>query len=288
MADDKTAKRPRKGRSSSSGGRRRRPLVAVGAVVLCGGLGYGLFELRGWARTSDRFAVEHVDVQGALRATPDELVRLAGVARGDNLFVVETDAVRLRVEAHPWVASATVDEDWPRGLRVAVTEHAPVALVALGHLYYADASAEIVKRYAPGEREALPVITGLSREAVEAGERTSQRMLREAIDFVSAWGARSERPLAEVHVDAVRGISFTRRNDPARVEVGHAPWAKRLDRLVQAEQALAAHGVKAERIEMAGARRPHRVVVRRATGAASAAKSGSEAAAPRPLAVTGE
>ena len=286
MAKDTTAKRTRKGRGDQ-GRRGRRALATLGGVVVAGGLGVGLYELRAWARSSDRFRVEHVDVQGVLRAEPEAVVRLAGVGREDNLFVVDTEAVRALVEAHPWVARAEVDKDWPRALRVVVQEHEPVALVALGHLYYAEASGEIVKRYAPGERADLPVVTGLSRDAVEAADPEARRMLLEAIAFVAAWGALSEAPLAEVHVDEVRGIAFTRRGRGARVEIGHAPWAPRLSRLARTEEALAARGVQAEEIEMGGARQPNRVVVRRAGATAMAGEAGPKAPK-RALAASGE
>lgn len=215
--------------------------------------------------TSDTFAVERIEVRGQRRATEESIVRLSGVTTGQNVFELDTDEVARTIEAHPWVASATVQRQLPREVVVEVVEHEPVVLVALDHFYYANAAGEIVKRYAPGEREALPVVTGLTREGIETDDGESRALLLLALRFIAdvdeTLGAAAPT-IAEVHVDAAAGLSFTQKKDGTRIEIGRPPWMDRIARIDRVKDALADRGARASQIMLGGPRRPDRAVAR--------------------------
>lgn len=272
LSDHAKVRGVRKGRANQKKGARRQAALqrartvgsVLAAVLGVGGLGYGAVKLSRWAETSPRFAIEQIEVTGFERAREATLRRLLAVEPGDNLVAVDADAMKEALEAHPWVAEARVDKRYPRGLRVEVVEHRPVALVALEHLYYADATGEIVKRYAPGEAARLPVITGLSRADVERADPVAQAQLFEALTFLEVFAAHQgedAQAVAEVNVDPVMGLSFVLEEDEARVELGHAPFEAKLDRWVTAKQTLAARGVSVSRISLSG-KRAERVVAR--------------------------
>ena len=237
--------------------------VAVGSLVGGAAIAYGAHSAYLHATTAETFAIELVSFVGADRASVDELEALADVAAGDNLLQLDSDTVQARVERHPWVRNADVRKKWPRGVQIDVGEHDPVALVALGHLYYADSAGRIVKRLAPSEQAALPVVTGLSREAVEqgAGRATLVQALT-FLDDVAAELGESAPAIEEIHWDEVMGLSFTPVGAATRVHVGQPPWRSRIGRWSRVVEILDRRNVVAKEIATQHVRHPNRVVAR--------------------------
>lgn len=277
--------RKRRPTRSSIGRAGRRIFGSLGrfaaGVALLGALGGAAIYLHRFATTSPRLAIETVEVEGAERATRESLVRLSGVELGQNTFAVDLAEVAKNVEAHPWVKRAEVSRRLPRGLNIKVEEHRPVMLVALGHLYYANAEGQIVKRYAPGEREALPVLTGIDKDEIESDDGEARARLLSAVGFLEALkrelGADAPE-LAELHSDPNLGLSFLAKGEEARVVMGEAPWGPRLLRYLEVKKALSERGVRASEIVLSGERRPDRAVARLVGGdGAAAAKAETNA-----------
>lgn len=251
----------------------------VGIVVAIGGIGYGGYALHRFAKTSPRFAIEDVVVKGHVRATAESIAKLSGARPGDNIFDVDVERMTRTVEAHPWVASAKVTRGYPHTVEIEVVEHEPKVLVALGHLYYADRDGNVVKRYAPGEEESLPVVTGLSREQIETDDGQARAQLRSAIDFLAALNRRygEEAPeVSEVHLDPALGLSFVESGEKLTVVVGHPPYDEAIDRLARVKQALAEKNVDATRIVLGFERRRDRAVARLAKRATASRQDGED------------
>lgn len=101
---------------------RARGGIAAGSLVA---LGLGVF---GFLR-SPYFAAEHVSVEGAVRLTAGRVLRIGGVEPGQNVVTLDTDAAERRLEADPWIASASVTTDLPDTIIVRITERVAVAAV---------------------------------------------------------------------------------------------------------------------------------------------------------------
>jgi hypothetical protein len=226
---------------------------------------YGSYALYRFATASARFAIQDVVVTGHTRASADSIAKLSGATLGTNIFDVDLLRMKRAVEAHPWVKSARVERNFPSSVEIEVVEHEPRVLVALGHLYYADAEGDVVKRYTPGERETLPVVTGLTRDQIETDDGEARASLRSAIEFLDEvtahFGERAPQ-IAEVHLDPALGLSFVEANDDLMVVVGHPPYGAALDRLSRVKTALRDKNVKATRIMLGGPRRKDRAVAR--------------------------
>jgi len=95
--------------------------------------------------------VDHINVTGARQETTAQVVRAAGVHRGDALLFADTGKIAHRIEALPWVAHASVHRHLPDTLDINVTEYVPavyarvapdrVALVATNGRVIATAAA---------------------------------------------------------------------------------------------------------------------------------------------------
>jgi cell division protein FtsQ len=113
----------------------------------------------GWALLGDRvFVVRSITVTGTHLVSPAQVTAAADVPLGTPLMRVDPGAVTRRVEAIRQVASATVSEDWPDHLTIAVTERVPVLAVRMagGGYDLIDFSGVIV-RLATTRPRGLPV-----------------------------------------------------------------------------------------------------------------------------------
>ena len=122
-----------------------------------------------WALLGDRvLVVRSVTVTGTHLLAPGQVVAAADVPLGTPLLSVDAGAVARRVEAIRLVASATVTEDWPDHLVIAVTERAPAMAVRMagGGYDLVDPSGVIV-RWAKARPAGLPVfVTSLPGSAL--------------------------------------------------------------------------------------------------------------------------
>ena len=137
-----------------------------------------------WALLGNRvFVVRSITVTGARLVSPAQVLASAGVPLGTPLTRVDPGAVTRRVEAIRQVASATVSEDWPDHLTIAVTERVPVLAVRMASNRYdlIDPSGVIVV-YAKAKPRALPLLaTTLSGAALsgDPGVAAAAAVLRE-------------------------------------------------------------------------------------------------------------
>ena len=145
------------------------------------------FQLDAWAASSPRLALRNVQVSGLRRSTEHELLRLAGVAPGMNLWSLDPSTVAQTMGGHPWVRSVEVTRGLPDTLQIKVEERTPVALAALGELYVVDADGAPFKRVSAAEALDLPLLTGLTRESAEGDPAGTAVRLREALAVADAY-----------------------------------------------------------------------------------------------------
>lgn len=203
--------------------------VLGGAVVTA--LGIGAHHV---AQDAD-FRVYQVEIVGAQRAPVAHLRHLADVPVGAHLALADLDQVRRGVERHPWVARANVSRVFPSTVRVEVTEHQPVMLLALDQLWYVDDAGRPIKVASSADLD-FPVLTGMSPELERARPELAAAVVMGAIRL---WQACDGQPVAptdvsEIHHDPHAGYELVLRSG-SRILVGHedpGPALARLRRLV--------------------------------------------------------
>jgi cell division protein FtsQ len=143
---------------------RRWPVVAVLGVLVVVGLA-----LAGdWALHTSYFSVRHVRVSGEVHESAAAVEAASGLGSHPAMIDVDPGAVARRVQAFPWVKSATVLQHWPSTVTIAITERAAVAVARGYHgqlvlvdnvgavLAPAGASANLPIVIATGERAGQP------------------------------------------------------------------------------------------------------------------------------------
>jgi cell division protein FtsQ len=118
--------RIRQRRAAVSRRRGRRRLGVVLVLVALGGAAVG-----GWCLLHSRWlSARVVTVVGSVHTPTAEIEAVAGLGAHPPMVDVDPGAVAGRLEQLPWVRRATVERQWPDGVRVTVVEETPVAVVA--------------------------------------------------------------------------------------------------------------------------------------------------------------
>ncbi|MFS8036054.1 cell division protein FtsQ/DivIB [Xanthobacter sp. AM11] len=74
------------------------------------------------------FKVKEVNISGHDHVTPAEILDVAGIKASTSILFVNADETRVRLEALPWIQSASVRKFYPDRIDIAVTERQAFAL----------------------------------------------------------------------------------------------------------------------------------------------------------------
>jgi cell division protein FtsQ len=218
-----------------------------------------------YARTSPEFAIDTLTITGNARVPNDELEEAMGLAIGDNVFARSPEEAGAALEAHPWVASATVRRRLPRTVEVEVRERVPALMLVLEEPFLVDQEANVFKPFEEGDPVDLPVITGADPERFgrERGYRTE--LLTASIALVHEWQAASlsrREPIAEIHVEPDEGLTLFVGDEGTEIRLGRGPYRSKLARLRRVLDELTRRQSRALYVYLDNVRRPDRVTVR--------------------------
>jgi cell division protein FtsQ len=234
-----------------------RLLLAVAALLALGVAGV---RFDSWARTSPRFALRSVQLVGATRTSEAELLALAGVQKGCNLWLLDASDVARAMAGHPWVSAVDVRRALPDTLQIRVEEHVPAALAVMGDLYVVDADGIPFKKVSGSDALDLPLITGVTREdAARDPEETASRF-RAALGLIATWQRTIERPgLSEVRLEegGLRAVD----TDGQVVALASGAPDDALARLLRVKAELRQRGLTAATIHLENRVRPTWVAV---------------------------
>jgi cell division protein FtsQ len=202
--------------------------VTTTQAVLGAGLVLGLSVTLAWGArhyvlTSPRFAVTDVTVQGTRVRSIEGVAAAAGVERGMNVFSLDLDRARAKVLTDAWIATASLSRRLPGTVVIQVTEREAAAIVALPETYLASRDGRIFKRFEVGDRDDLPIVTGLTGDGVAQDREGAERAVLRAIDLATEYqrtslGARA--PLEEVHVSNGNELTLVVGKDTVSLALG--------------------------------------------------------------------
>lgn len=139
-----------------AGRRRLRTLSAGLAVVMTVGLLVA-------ATRSPLLDVDIVHVEGASQTRPADLLAVTGLDRHRLLIDISPRAIAERAQRLPWVASADVEKEWPRSVRLTIVERQPVAVLdgGEGQWVLVDGDRRVLATTAERPPD-LPVVVGIA------------------------------------------------------------------------------------------------------------------------------
>ena len=175
------------------------------------------------AASASMFEVKTIDVSGTARTSPEEIQSLTrralsrtGVWRAD-LTALSNELSRL-----PGVRRAVVTRVLPDGLRVRITERAPIAVVrtAAGHFVWVDDEGVALGEMKPDDQMPPFFIRGWDEDGSEDARKENAARVQKYLELSHAWGSEnlSER-VSEVTLIDLRDIRAQLAGNDSQIEV---------------------------------------------------------------------
>jgi len=219
----------------------RRRLATLGILVIFAG---AVWILYGWREQivsasvaaqrfiieNPYFAVREIQVRGGDKVRGNEIISMAGLRHGMNLWNIEPEKIEEKVSRHPWVRKVLVRREFPRRVVIEVEERRPKAIVAVGKLYYVDADGVLFKEVAQGENVRFPMLTGIRTEELGSSDPAVRRRIQDALRLGDLM-AKDSHALSEIHFDAPDRLVVYTIAHPVAIHMGWGDWERKLQRL---------------------------------------------------------
>lgn len=189
-------------------------IVLVSAAAVLSVLGYAGYTILHYMRTSPRFAVQTVSVMGLNRVEEKRVLQQAGVKGAANVFSVDLEDVRQRVEGLTWVRFATVQRLLPDTIAIKIVERTPVGLARIrGEIFQFDGEAELLNRDRGAGAE-FPILDGLTLNDPELNRKKVALYIQIMEDL------HGKDELSEVQIDDALEVSVISQHEPVLVTLG--------------------------------------------------------------------
>jgi cell division septal protein FtsQ len=150
-------------------------------------LGAGLSQLYYQIVSARWFKLEQIDVTGMKMLNRTEVLDAMGLKRGECVLDIDSQRVAGRLRKLPVVDSASVRLDWKGRLAAAIVERKSVAMVQCGgRNMLMDSKGVLFAETSPGQKNPLPLITGLCDSTVKTGDSVSEDSLHHISELLAA------------------------------------------------------------------------------------------------------
>lgn len=175
------------------------------------------------------FSVEAIQVKGGEKVGGSEIVAMAGMSYGMNIWKIDPETIERKVGKHPWVKRVLVRRDLPRRVVIEVEERQAKGIVVLGKLYYVDPEGFVFKEVAEGEKTDFPLLTGLQQADLASHAHATRQKIREALKLGELM-AKGSLSLSEIHFPPQGGVILYPIGYPVALRMGWGDWQGKLQR----------------------------------------------------------
>jgi cell division septal protein FtsQ len=173
-------------------------IVFIAVLALCAAGGWR-------ALHSSLFTVRDVQVRGVDGPNADAARQAAALA-GQRYFSLDSDAAVQRIEALPWVKSATVATSFPNRATISVTPRTPIGVWRVGAVnYLVDADGVVIGT--ADDSGALPVVDATDGNAVQIGDRIDPDPLVVAAQVDDFAGATLQQSVSRISYGRDTGVT---------------------------------------------------------------------------------
>jgi len=227
------------------------------------GIAWGVFR---YARTTPRFSLKDIAVEGTRRLSRDDILAAAGLHLGDNLFSLDVEAAQRALTQSPWIKQAKITRQLPNRVLVQVHERqAQAALLANGKTFLVDETGQPFKEVGVGDPHDLTLITGLSLDAFAHEPELEHERLRAVLALIRAYehlGIAQAYPAEEAHLQPSGAVTLNVGSSGIALHLGHAPFKQRLLRAERVLTKALRQGGTPSVVFLDNEAHPERVVVR--------------------------
>ncbi len=171
----------------------RKILKGVGKLslsfLMIAGLAVAGKKVEDFLLTSPYFRINEVIFEGLNSLDKKTVEYLAEIELGKNIFQVDREGIRRRLQSHPQVQEVIVCRKFPRRMEVKVKEREAIALIESdGKMYPVDREGVVISEVTLSRL--LPLITGLGKRKIEVGKRMEGAKLVTALEALEDFSSR--------------------------------------------------------------------------------------------------
>jgi cell division protein FtsQ len=183
----------------------------------------------------DYFKTQSIEVIGADRLCPGQVIKQAWLKKGVNTLSVNLSVTRKRLLAHPWISEAEVRRELPSTILIRIKEHKPLAIIDLARKFVINQSGEIFKEWNESDRLDLPIITGLEFSDLDFSTKHCSNPF-DAVMAVLKLGQKPGsilpiRSIKRIKVDREIGLTLFAFDQVKTIRLGYNDYQRKYDRL---------------------------------------------------------
>lgn len=208
-------------------------VLGITAISLTGGILYGCY--RAFSAVT-LFSLKTIEVSAVKHLTRAELLELAGVEPGKDLFHMNLKRMGEHILLNPWVETVRINRYYPDTLSIAITEREPVAIVNMGFIYYLDKKGNVFKVLNKGDKLDYPVVTGFSEDDLGSDPKGTREALEATCDLLKILrdkGAFILADVSEIHYDKGYGFTLFTAAGALPVKVGSGDFTAKIERFAR-------------------------------------------------------
>lgn len=212
--------------------------------------------------TTDFLAIRTIGTSGCDRINCEKIAARAGIVPGRNIFFADVARATQLLEEDPLIYRAIVKRMLPDTIEIRVEERRAVAVLELDASCLVDRYGTVYYCTELYDRR-LPVITGFSRDYVQANGQRSAELLDGALQLISGLEQHNMvRPEGATRILIDPSLGLTLEDNGMPIFMGRDGFAKKLRLLVFVQKDLAEKGLTARSINL-GSDRQAAVSLRR-------------------------
>jgi len=151
---------------------------------------------------SSFFAVSSIEVIGNKSVSVEDVIKLSGLMRGENIFKVDLAGAEEKIHINSMIEEVSIERKLPRTIVIQIKERIPVALIpaAEGFLEI-DINGYVLGKITNFEGNQLPIITGVNfLPTVALGTKLESSELQMGLKMVAQMDSRAKELVAEIDV----------------------------------------------------------------------------------------
>ncbi len=240
-------KKPKKIQRRSSPPRNRRKSSGLPVLGLLRSVGTGMFRvfiflsvmtvvslffviLYNYLLSSPYMKLERVEIRGVDENIRNDLIHMCRLTDDRSLLSLKLNALKKKMERHPWVRTATVERKFPDTLIVQIEKEKPAMLVLMDGFYYMNQQGELFKRVLGKDKMDFPILTGLSMEDPDQKIKLARAAAALSVlrNEKKTW---SSQNLSEMHFDERGEISLYFNHLQAAIRIPYENMAGKMNAL---------------------------------------------------------
>lgn len=210
--------------------RLRRQALSASVLILAIAIVWGI----GSFARSDTFRVRTVSVSGNAHLSAEQVRRIAAVPSRATMFSLGAGAIEKRLLADAWIASATVNRDFPHGVVIVIKERKPLALVDAGgaNLFLVAGDGYWLGSRSTEDTATLVSIRDIEKLDAKPGRRTSSKELLNALAIIRDLSPELLAQVKSISAMTVEKTALLTKDD-VEIFFGSSADAAKKDRIIR-------------------------------------------------------